>query len=181
MFFKKIQEGQNKVNKGKMICSLIIALAAMFCMQHKTGTAEAPFPSETINARKLWEYMTKENPYGRYPAWPGKEGIYESTMPPGDILRLYVNDLALDTIVNKKGMFPNGSLLIKEIYTEEKKVSLLTVMYKAKGFNPKGNDWYWVKYKPDGEVKLEGKGEVCIGCHVGVADNDFVFTGNIRK
>ncbi|MCF6148743.1 MAG: cytochrome P460 family protein [Candidatus Kuenenia sp.] len=164
-----------------MICSFITALAALCFMPHKTGAAEVPFTNETINAQKLWEYMTKENPYQHYPEWPGKEGIYESTMPPGDILRLYINDLALDTVVYKKGIFPNGSLLIKEIYTEEKKVSLLTVMYKAKGFNPKGNDWYWVKYKPDGEVKLEGKVELCIECHVGVAENDYVFTGSIKK
>lgn len=53
-------------------------------------------------------------------------------------------------------------------------------MYKKKGFNPAGHDWYWVKYKPDGEVRLEGKVDACINCHVGVAGNDYVFTGSIK-
>lgn len=135
---------------------------------------------EGKTAQSLWTYMTVENPYQNYPTWPGKEGFYESTMPPGNILKLYVNDLALDTILNKRGVFPDGSLLIKENYTDEKKLFLITVMYKIKGFNPAGHDWYWVKYKPDGEVRLEGKVEPCINCHVGVAGNDYVFTGNIK-
>lgn len=65
--------------------------------------------------------MTMENSYQNYPAWPGKKGFYESTMPPGNILKLYINDLTLDTVVNKRGVFPDGSLLIKENYTDERK------------------------------------------------------------
>lgn len=121
-----------------------------------------------------------ENSYQNYPAWPGKEGFCESTMPPGNILKLYINDLALDTVVNKRGMFPDGSLLIKENYTDERKLFLITIMYKMKGFNPAGHNWYWVKYKPDGEVRLGGKVDACINCHLRVAGNDYVFTGSIK-
>lgn len=128
----------------------------------------------------LWHYITRENPYKNYPAWPGKEGFYESTMPPGNILKLYINDLALDTVLHKKGVFPDGALLIKENYTDNGELFLITVMYKVKGFNPAGHDWYWVKYKPDGEARLEGKVDVCISCHVGVAGNDYAFTGSIK-
>lgn len=135
--------------------------------------------SKTI-AHVLWHSMTQENPYQNYPSWPGREGFYESTMPPGNILKLYINETALDTIVNKKGTFPEGTLLIKENYTDDKKLFLITVMYKVKGFNPAGHDWYWIKYKPDGEVRLEGKVDVCINCHLGVAGNDYTFTGNIK-
>jgi hypothetical protein len=115
-----------------------------------------------INAQALWKYMTIENPYQNYRTWPGKEGFYESTMPPGNILKLYVNDIALETIVNKKGIFSDGALLIKENYTDDSKLFLITVMYKTKDFNPAGHDWYWVKYKPDGEARLEGKVDACI-------------------
>jgi hypothetical protein len=144
------------------------------------GIGETLDKEGKINAQALWRYMIIENPYQNYPTWPGKEGFYESTMPPGNILKLYVNDIALDTIVNKKGTFPEGSLLIKENYTDDKKLFLITVMYKSKGFNPAGHDWYWIKYKPDGEARLEGKVDACIDCHVGVASNDYVFTGSIK-
>ncbi len=154
-----------------------VVIMSICLLSHSIGIADM---SGKINAQRLWKYMTVENPYQQYPSWPGKEGIYESTMPAGDILRLFLNDLALDTVVNTRGMFPCGSLLIKEIYTDEREVFLITVMYKEKGFNPERNDWYWVKYEPDGSVEMEGKVEVCIECHVGVADNDYVFTGPIN-
>ena len=73
-----------------------------------------------------------------------------------------------------------GETLNKENYTDDRKLFLITVMYKMRGFNPAGHDWYWIKYKPDGEVRLEGKVEVCINCHVVVAGNDYVFTGSIK-
>ena len=144
------------------------------------GTGQTLDKEGKMDAQALWRYMTIENPYQNYPTWPGKEGFYESTMPPGNILKLYVNDIALETIVNKKGVFSDGALLIKENYTDDKKLFLITVMYKSKGFNPAGHDWYWVKYKPDGEARLEGKVDACIDCHVGVANNDYVFTGSIK-
>ncbi len=133
-----------------------------------------------MSAQRLWEHMTVENPYQQYSLWPGKEGFYESTMPAANIQKLYLNNPALDTVINKKGLFPNGSLIIKEMYTDDKKLNLITVMCKEKGFHPEGNDWYWVKYKPDGEAPLKGKVELCIECHVGVKDNDYIFTGSIK-
>ena len=144
------------------------------------GIGETLDKEGKMNAHALWRYMTIENPYQNYPTWPGKEGFYESTMPPGNILKLYVNAIALETIVNKKGIFSDGALLIKENYTDDRKLFLITAMYKSKGFNPAGHDWYWVKYKPDGEARLEGKVDACIDCHVGVAGNDYVFTGSIK-
>ncbi len=152
----------------------VLLLPSGFC------TGETLEKEGKIDAQTLWKYMTIEDPYRNYPAWPGKEGYYESTMPPGNILKLYINDIALETVVNKKGAFPDGALLIKENYTDDGKLFLITVMYKAKGFNPAGHDWYWVKYKPDGEARLEGKVDACIDCHVGVANNDYVFTGSIK-
>ena len=144
------------------------------------GIGETLDKEGKMNSQALWRYMTIENPYQNYPTWPGKEGFYESTMPPGNILKLYVNAIALETIVNKKGIFSDGALLIKENYTDDRKLFLITAMYKSKGFNPAGHDWYWVKYKPDGEARLEGKVDACIDCHVGVAGNDYVFTGSIK-
>lgn len=167
---------------NRLRCRIMNAFCflSVLCMLHGFCIGDPLHKEGKIDALTLWEYMIVENPYQNYPTWPGKEGFYESTMPPGNILKLYVNDLALDTIVNKRGVFPDGALLIKENYTDDRKVFLITIMYKAKGFNPAGHDWYWVKYKPDGEVRLEGKVDACITCHVGVASNDYVFTGSIK-
>lgn len=149
-------------------------------LPHSIGRTETMDANERFNAQRLWKYMTVEEPYHQYPAWPGKEGFYESTMPPGKIFKLYINNLSLDTAAYKKGLFPYGSLLIKEVYTDDKRLSLITVMYKEKGFNPEEHDWYWVKYKPGGNVQMEGKVKLCIECHEGMAENDYVFTGLIK-
>ena len=157
----------------------IIIMSICF-LPHSIGMAESVNANSRMNAQRLWEHITVEKPYQQYPSWPGKEGIYESTMPPGNHLKLFLNDLALDTVVSKKGIFPHGSLLIKEMYTDDKKLYLITVMYKEKGFHPEGNDWYWVKYKPNGEAPLKGKVKLCIECHEGMEGNDYVFTGSIK-
>ena len=168
------------VNKLQFRILNAFCLISLLLMPHKFCAGELLDTEGKVSADTLWKYMTIENPYRNYPVWPGKEGFYESTMPPGNILKLFVNDIALDTIVNKKGLFQEGSLLIKENYTDDRKLFLITVMYKSKGFNPAGHDWYWVKYKPDGEARLEGKVDACINCHVGVANNDYVFTDRIK-
>lgn len=100
-----------------MLCSALL----LFILDG-IGFGETLNREDKIDAQALWTYITVGNPYQNYPTWPGKEGFYESTMPPGNILKLYINDLALDTVMNKKGVFPEGALLIKENYTDDKKI-----------------------------------------------------------
>ena len=157
-----------------------VCVVAFFLIYSRISLGETQGKDTPVDTRELWKLITVESPYLGYPSWPGKEGFYDSTMPPGNMLKLYVNDIALETIRRKNGVFSDGALLIKENYTEEKKLFLITVMYKVKGFNPPGHDWYWIKYRPDGEARLEGKADPCINCHVGVANNDYVFTGSIK-
>lgn len=72
---------------------------------------------------------------------------------------------------------PYGAILVKENYGKDKKNLLaITPMYKVKGFNPEGDDWYWVKYEPDGKIVTEGKPKGCIDCHEVVKDNNWIFT-----
>ena len=170
------------MKNSEIMMKLLFHVSVIFVcfLPHRMGIAESVETDNRMNAQRLWEYMTTEKPYQHYSYWPGKEGFYKSLMPAANIQKLYLNNLALDTVVNKKGLFPHGSLLIKEMYTDDKKLNLITVMYKEKGFDPSGNDWYWVKYKPDGNAPLEGKVEHCIECHVGTKGNDYVFTGSIK-
>jgi hypothetical protein len=56
----------------------------------------------------------------------------------------------------------------------------LTVMYKFKGYNPEGGDWFWAKYARDGSVMASGKVEGCIKCHGRRKDNDYIYTGTVK-
>lgn len=60
----------------------------------------------------------------------------------------------------------------------------LTVMYRSKEFDSTNNDWYWVKYEPNGRVSemadmpVAGRVGMCIECHGGAGGDDFVFAND---
>ena len=64
----------------------------------------------------------------------------------------------------------------------------LTVMYRSRGYEPKHDDWYWIKYNADGAVDkapremggmpLAGRVGVCIDCHSGAEGKDFIFAND---
>ena len=123
--------------------------------------------------------------------WPDKEVFYKGREPHGALLTTYVNDAALKTIINKKGPMPSGATIITENYTPDKTLDSITRMHKIEGFNPKVNDWFWVKFGPDGKIVtaekygqtliLAGKVAACIECHGGQTANDYIFTSPLRE
>lgn len=132
----------------------------------------------TTDGQAFWTYIKKTNPYTKWKMWPGKEGLYPGTSPHGAFLKLYVNDPAYKAIKEKKAM-PNGAILVKENYGEDKKTLMaVTPMYKVDGYNPDGGNWFWAKYGTADPAKVEveaaGKVQGCIDCHK--ARKDWLFT-----
>jgi hypothetical protein len=96
---------------------------------------------------------------------------------------MYLNRRA----VGNPKTLPEGSLVIKENFGPDGKTLMaVTVMVKARGYNPSEGDWYWVKFRPDGTVDqkvmpngtavtLSGKPKGCIECHSGADGDDFLF------
>lgn len=142
------------------------------------GVAHAGMPG--ADADKLHEYLTKEKPYTNWKLWPGKGKLYKGTEPHGALLTTYVNDVALKSIKAKKGL-KDGAIIVKENYMPDKKLAAVTVMYKVKGYNPEFGDIFWMKFLPDGKTEASGKVDMCIGCHTKVKDNDYLYTGKVKK
>ena len=94
-------------------------------------------------------------------------------------------------------------MVILENYFQDQSLKTISVMYRTTGFNPDGNDWYWIEYNPDGSVvrsaakdnekqnlirnvsltaspkrMIMGKVSNCIQCHRSAAGNDFVFSND---
>jgi hypothetical protein len=116
--------------------------------------------------------------YRGWDLWPGKEKLYEGTEPHGVLLTTYVNDIAKQALEEgrqEEGM-PDGSIIVKENYSEDKKLVDVTAMFKKTGFNPEAGDWFWIKFEPKGEVDAAGKVEGCINCHQAAAGNDYLLT-----
>ncbi len=131
---------------------------------------------------KFWSWL-KQVEYHNWAPGPGKPtGAYPGQSPHGKLVKTYLNR----TAAGNSGRLPHGSIIIKEnLGPDGKTLMAVTVMYKAKGYNPEGNDWYWVKYNPDGSVArtpaekgsrpISGKFASCIECHSGADGNDFSF------
>jgi hypothetical protein len=139
-------------------------------------SAKAPFESQ------FWDYLRKSQ-YRNWAPAPGQDGgAYEGQSPHGAYLKMYLNR----TAIAKPSELPFGSIVIKENYGQDQRTLMaITVMYRTKSYNREGGGWYWVKYKPTGEVdvkstdagsmRLAGKVKGCIECHEGADGNDFAF------
>ena len=131
---------------------------------------------------KFWNWL-KRVEYHNWAPGPGKSTeAYAGQSPHGAFVKTYLNRTAAG---NSKTL-PDGSIIIKENFGPDGKTLMaVTVMYKARGFNPEAHDWYWVKYTPDGSVArtppekgsmpISGKFASCIECHSGANGNDFSF------
>ncbi|MBI5056161.1 MAG: cytochrome P460 family protein [Nitrospirae bacterium] len=152
-------------------------------MHPEKGIAAIPY--EAIMKHTPWPaggdvryHITTHKPYKKWKKWPGKGEMYQGKEPHGALLTTYVNDAALDSIKKGKGM-AGKSIIVKENYDANKQLMAITVMYKAKDYNPEGGDWFWAKFDPQFNILAEGKVEDCIKCHSTVQDNDYIFTGKV--
>jgi hypothetical protein len=72
---------------------------------------------------------------------------------------------------------PDGAIIAREHYGKDKKTLMaVTPMYRIKGYNPEGGDWYLGKYGADGSVQKAGKAKGSIQCHNVKKADDWIFT-----
>ncbi|MEX2530953.1 MAG: cytochrome P460 family protein [Gemmatimonadota bacterium] len=162
----------------------------------EAGSAEeAPAPSEAWPASSLqpdttgaaiWTHL-HENDYESWATWPEMGELYEGQEPHGAQLTTRLNDVAAEALAAGSSSFPEGSLIVKENYMPDGSLGALTTMYKVPGYNPEEGDWFYTKHLANGELdqmngmSMEGRVPGCVGCHQSVADNDYVFTGELGR
>jgi len=175
-----------------LLASITTTLVA--CASYATSTqvaAQPPFggPADTAYATGLWNALAAANFVGpdtivTYP--------YEGTPPHGDVLELIQGTVAVNgdsgVVLVKKNYYG------KDIDDEDvladpgKYLKSITVMFKRPGYDPDNQDWFWVKYAPDGSLKTnpkgmklagrvaKGKSKGCIACHQSAPGNDYVYS-----
>lgn len=134
---------------------------------------------------RFWDFLQS----AQYQNWaPGpNQGLepHRGRSPHGSYLKVYVNRAAA---ANPKSP-PHGSIIVKEnLGRDKKKLLSLTVMYRVKGYDTDHNDWYWVKYNPNGTVArvspdvggkpIAGRVKACIDCHAKSKGADFYFSND---
>lgn len=142
--------------------------------------ASAGEPEDIARAATVW---TEIQGYQSWAEYPGHEGIQPGGSPHGDFVRFYINDVAAGDPVG----LPAGSIIIKENYADEAGTMLgaVTVMERIADYSPDSQDWWWVKYDPDGTVDVNPDGLAlvgnvggCVACHEGADGGDLVFVND---
>ncbi len=142
-------------------------------------TAPAPTPEmdpDQAMAQELWTRMQESGYQERWTLVEGKGRLYRGLDPHGALLSTYLNDPAAEAMRGQVGTMPDGAMIIKENYMPDATLAAITVMYKEAGYDPDHNDWFWVKYNPDGSIAAAGKPAGCISCHGSRRTNDYIFT-----
>ena len=157
-----IEEQHRRWILGSVAFVVLATITNLVVAQDKTSNSDSLVTSRQFS-NQLWDYLLSNNykhwspAQGREPehyfslhdSILGKRSSHRRTQTQhGTLLKSYVNR----TASAKTGSLPIGSIVILENYHEDKSLESITVMYKTKGFNPNANDWYWVKYNPDGSV-----------------------------
>ena len=126
------------------------------------------------------EYLREVNYTLTWDLWPGKGKYFEGGEPHGARFTTYVNEPALEALNSHAGEMPNGAIIVKQNFTPEIILDLITVMYKVDGYNPENNDWFWAKIGAVGDVQAEGQLAGCQACQGSAKDNDFLFSSPLR-
>jgi len=136
------------------------------------------------------DYVLNTNSYKDWGSWPADEwndfsGYLKGAPPHGGVVRIYVNDVALDvTNSGFNGTMPEGSIILKENWmgsdpAEPGELDAITMMYKTSDPSATDAGWYWVKASADGsEIQAEGAVAGCHGCHSQTGNADFLLRYN---
>jgi Cytochrome P460 len=149
------------MNKIFTVFMILIAVSFLYV---ETGVAGDPMEQ----AKAQWDKMQADNYQETWALFPGTDKFYKGTEPHGMLLTTYVNKTANDALKSGAKELPKGSMLIKENYMPDKKLGAITTMHKT---GDGKDDWFWVKYNPDGslakmgDMALAGQPGGCVGCH----------------
>lgn len=175
----------------------LVALAGCSSsMDKKDAMAEQPMmmpfsgPDSVSYSQQLWSSLSAAKLVGD----PASNPVpYKGVHPHGAVLT------TKSSIVNVDGH--SGKVFVKKNYGGEgvsvdtvkadpaKYLKAVTVMYKREtGYDADNQDWFWAKFKPNGELHVNDKGMQlagrvakgkpagCIACHAAAPGGDYLFT-----
>jgi len=113
------------------------------------------------------------------------DSLYEKSSGSGHnwpFLKTHYNAIAQTKLdgtgkVQPNALFPEGSLIVKELYTDSTTIGRYAILYKDSEnqyADPKG--WVWGYINADGSVAVSAvnKGNSCINCHLQSENIDYM-------
>ena len=167
---------------GGLVAVLVLCFGYAAHAIHDTMTDGTKVVDPGADASRLYTHITRPTPYSKtWSLMPGDKKMSPSKDPHGSFMTCYVNDKALKSIKNMKGV-ADGAIIVSENYGPDKRLESVTVMYKIKGYNPEAGDWFWVKYGPNnGYVLASGTVNECIACHSAKKENDYIYSAAVKS
>ena len=167
-----------------------IMAAAFAGLAGSAGAQEFGTEADATYADLLWQVMeaSKLVGDGAIMATP-----YEGGPPHGVMLETFYTKATIDghtgDLIVKRNYGPEGVSADEVLADPAGHLGAVTVMFRREaGYDADNQDWFWVKYLPDGTLdktpngaSMAGRvakgGETgCIACHSGV--DDYVFTSD---
>ncbi|MCF6303959.1 MAG: cytochrome P460 family protein [Rhodobacteraceae bacterium] len=155
---------------------------------------EAPFGTEAdaAYAAEVWAAMVDLNLAGenQIMSFP-----YEGIDPHGMMLETFYTTATIggqtgDLIV-KRNYGPEGISIDQVLSNPADHLGAFTVMFRREaGYDADNQDWFWVKYLPDGTLDknpmgmqlagrvAKGANVGCIACHAAAPGDDYIFTSD---
>ncbi len=171
-----------------------VAAVSTFTLSGIAVAQDAPFGTaeDIAYSQLLWEVMTTEKLVGEgaIMSFP-----YEGVAPHGMMLETFYTSATVDghtgDLIVKRNYGPEGVEIDQVLADPAKHLGALTVMFRREaGYDDDNQNWFWVKYLPDGSLDKNPKGMElagrvakgadagCLACHVTADGDDYVFTSN---
>ncbi|MFA6468759.1 MAG: hypothetical protein WCW35_07665 [Bacteroidota bacterium] len=153
-----------------LLFSLLIIVSG--CKENENTVADSGDNTATITDAQLFQ-LVKSSPKAAYfnnvtDTIPGNSGAAHA----GNIFVWYnvqaKSQLTLTGRVQTNPVFPDSSLIVKEIFNSTGTKLYYAIMFKFSRASNKGpGDWVWAELNADGSpfISAAGKGESCAGCH----------------
>ena len=185
-----MRKTRNIVRAGVAFAMVAALGTGIVAMDTASAKMKPPFgtKADVAYSQDLWAALVKAR-------LVGKNAIntrpYEGQAPHGAVLQTIDTSVVVrgkrGRVVVKKNFGPKG-VSITDVWTNPNKhLKAVTVMFKRKGYDRDNQDWFWVKYKPNGKLHTnpkgmmlagrvaKGKDKGCIACHKGAGGGDYLF------
>ena len=143
-------------------------------------------PESLAYAADVWEQMDG------YQAWKLTTPVYEGASPHGKFLRMFssyvtVNGVAHAIIVKENFGGPGVSAQAATDDPSQWLKAVTIMLQREPGYDDDNDNWFWVKFAPDGSVMKNPKGmhlagrvakgmpAGCISCHLSAEGGDYLY------
>jgi hypothetical protein len=170
---------------------LLSALCVLSVSAPESADAQAATPpfgdADNVSyAAEVWSQMDG------YQSWKLSTPVYKGASPHGKFLRMFssyvtVDGIARPIIVKENYGGPGVSAKAATDSPKEWLKAVTIMLQREAGYDDDNENWFWVKYAPDGSVMKNPKGMQlagrvakgmpagCISCHLSADGGDYLY------